>query len=489
MAETTVLPAPLSRVHLVGICGTGMGTLAGMLAARGLHVTGSDENVYPPMSTQLQRWGIPILEGFAAENLTPERLGGVPDLVIIGNVCRRTNPECVAVEQSGLPYMSMPRAVARCFLDGRTSIVVAGTHGKTTTTALTGHLLAAAGLDPGVLVGGVVLDFGGSYRLGQGAPFVVEGDEYDSAYFDKGPKFLHYQPQIAVLTAVEFDHADIFADDQAIDRAFAAFLALLPPTGALFVCGDEPRAEGLAKAHARCPVVTYGLGPTAALRAVDVRFDETGVRFRLLRQGEELGEVRSPLAGEHNLRNTLGSLGVLLHQGASLAQIQAGLSSFRGIRKRQEVIGEQRGVLVIDDFAHHPTAVRETLRAIRRRYPDRRIWAVFEAKSNTSRLNVFQGEYTRAFDEADQVIIARPYIKKDSIPPERRLDPGELAAQIAARGVPARLIPDVPDIIRTLVAEAQPGDLVLGMSGSSFGGLHPRLVQALGETSPPEVVP
>lgn len=480
VAESTRLPCSLRHIHLVGICGTGMGTLAGMLKASGYRVTGSDENVYPPMSTQLAAWGIPILQGFDPANLDrAAEAGSPPDLVVIGNVCRRTNPECQAVEAREIPYVSMPRAVALFFLAGRHPVVIAGTHGKTTTSALTGHLLAAGGLDPGVLVGGVVKDFGGSFRLGQGPHFVVEGDEYDSAYFDKGPKFLHYQPRTAVLTAVEFDHADIFADDAAVDRAFTAFLGLLPPEGLLLVCGDEARALALGRAHARCRVVTYGLGPGLELQAAGPRFDEQGVTFRLLQQGQDLGELRSPLAGEHNLRNTLAALGVGLSCGLGIDALQRGLASFLGVRKRQEPIGEARGVLVLDDFAHHPTAVRETIRAVAARYPGRRLWAVFEAKSNTSRLNVFQADYARAFDGAAEVIIAKPYIKKDQIPPERRLDVAQLADQIRARGIAARLIPDVDDILRTLVAELRPGDVVLGMSGSSFQGFHPRLVEAL----------
>ncbi|MBM4320451.1 MAG: UDP-N-acetylmuramate dehydrogenase, partial [Deltaproteobacteria bacterium] len=403
------------------------------------------------------------------------------DLVVIGNVCRRTNPECQAVEDRRIPYVSMPRAVALFFLEGRRPIVVSGTHGKTTTTALLGHLLTTAGLDPGVLVGGVVRDFGGSFRLGQGPHFVVEGDEYDSAYFDKGPKFLHYCPLLAVLTAVEFDHADIFADDAAVDRAFASFLGLLPADGLLVVCGDEARALALGREFARCPLLTYGLGGKEELQlcACDACFDEQGVRFRLVHRGCDLGEIRSPLAGEHNLRNTLAALAIGISLSLPLAVLQQGLATFQGVRKRQEQIGEGCGVLVLDDFAHHPTAVRETIRAVAARYAGRKLWAVFEAKSNTSRLNVFQADYARAFDGAAEVVIARPYVKKDQIPPERRLDVTQLVGDLKERGITARLIPDVDEIIRTLVEQTRPGDVVLGMSGSSFQGFHPRLVEAL----------
>ncbi len=481
MAESTKLPNDLRHVHLVGVCGTGMGTLAGMLRRRGLRVTGSDEHVYPPMSTQLEQWGIPILEGYQPENLPASGDGQLPDLVIIGNVCRRENPECVAVEALGLPYLSMATAIELFFLEGRSSLVVAGTHGKSTTTALLGHLLASGGLDPSVLVGALVQDFGGSFRLGEGEHFVIEGDEYDTAYFDKGPKFLHYRPEVAVLTNVEFDHADIFADDAAVDDAFRRFLRLLPPQGALFVCADDARAAALAEAEAGAPVRGYGLSKRAWLRALDPVFDTEGVRFVLQRGGERLGELRSPLGGEHNLRNALGAIAVALHLGLDLAAVRAGLASFRGLRKRQEVVGEADGVLILDDFAHHPTALRETLRAVAKRYPDRPIWALFEAKSNTSRLNVFQHAYSLAFDGAWHAIIAKPYQKKDNIPPERRLDPSRLVHDLRKRGIDAQLIPEVDEIISYLVERVKPGEIVLGMSGSAFGGIHRKLLGALQE--------
>jgi len=458
-----------------------MGTLAGLLSRRGFVVCGSDEHAYPPMSTQLAEWGIQVFEGYQPTNLdrAAEALGGLPDLVIIGNVCRRTNPECQAVEAAGLPYMSMPRAISVLLLQGRHSVVVAGTHGKSTTTALLGHLLAHAGLDPGVLVGALVPDFGGSFRVGEGAHFVIEGDEYDSAYFDKGPKFLHYQPRTAVLTYVEFDHADIFASDQAVDDAFRRFLELLPPEGRLLVCADEPRAFGLARAHAACTLELYGLSPQATLRAADAVFDGEGVEFTLLRGDTPLGPMRSPMAGEHNLHNALAALGVALSLGVPVDTLRQGLASFAGLRKRQEELGEVDGVLVIDDFAHHPTAVRETIRAVLARYPKRPVWAVFEAKSNTSRMRIFQKDYVRAFDGAWHAIIAKPYRKKDNLTPEQRLDVPRLVHELRGRGIDAHLVPEVDDIVARLAEQARPGDVVLAMSGSAFGGLHGKLLDAL----------
>ena len=483
MAETTTLPAKLEHIHLIGICGTGVGTLAGMLRARGYRVTGSDENSYPPMSTQLDEWGIRVLQGYHPHNLGAPGSGSAPDLVIIGNVCRRTNPECQAVESRGLPYLSMSRAIALFFLEGHHPIVVAGTHGKTTTTALIGHLLSHGGLDPSVLVGGVVADFEGSFRLGLGPHFVIEGDEYDSAYFDKGPKFLHYRPRHAVLTNVEFDHADIFEDDRAVDRAFRAFLELMPEDGLLMVCSDDERALCLALAHARCTLRGYGLGEEAGLRAVEIENDEHGLSFTLLRDGSEFFRMRTPLAGEHNLRNTLAALGVGLSLGLSIEELGQGLLSFKGVRKRQEILGEARQVMVIDDFAHHPTAVRETVRAVAARFPARTIWAVFEAKSNSSRLNVFQEDYARAFDKARHVIIARPFRKKEWIPPERRLDLPRLVRDLGSRGIDAMLIPEVEEIVEHLVERVRPQDLVLIMSGSSFGGIHDLLLDELGRSA------
>ena len=481
MPESTRLPAQLRSVHFVGVCGTGMGTLAGLMRQRGLRVTGSDQHAYPPMSTQLAEWGIVVFEGYAPENLQRSEacLGALPDLVVIGNVCRRTNPECQAVEAAGLPYMSMARLISSALLEGRHSVVVAGTHGKSTTTALLGHLLAHAGLDPCVLVGALVPDFGGSFRLGDGAHFVIEGDEYDTAYFDKGPKFLHYQPRTAVLTNVEFDHGDIFADDAAVDDAFRRFLGLLPPDGRLLVCADEARALALAQAHAGCQVDLYGLCERATLRAVDVVFDARGAEFSLVSEGSAGPRLRSPLGGEHNLRNTLAAIGVARSLGVSLQALQSGLASFGGLRKRQEELGEEGGVLVIDDFAHHPTAVRETLRAVRARYPERPVWAVFEAKSNTSRMRIFQDDYMRAFDGAWHAIIARPYRKKDNLAPGQRLDVSRLVHDLRGRGIDAHLIPEVDDIVARLAEQARPGDVVLVMSGSAFGGLHDKLLSAL----------
>ncbi len=477
MAHVNELPEGARRIHMVGVCGTGMGTVAGMLQRAGYQVSGSDENVYPPMSDQLEAWGIPVMKGYSPDNL--DRVpGGPPDLVVIGNVCRRTNPECVEVEARGLPFVSMPEIIRMAFIRDRHGVVVAGTHGKSTTTALLGHLMAP--LDPGVLVGALVRDFGGPFRDGAGDYFVIEGDEYDTAYFDKGPKFLHYAPRSAILTNVEFDHGDIFPDDGAVDRAFASFLELIPEDGLLLVCRDEARAMGLARDHARCRVVTYGLAAAADYHPIRVRHEPGGTRFDLVARSGLVAEgVWSPLSGEHNLKNAVGAMAMAMELGLPVQGLVERLKGFQGLKKRQEVVGEASGVLVIDDFAHHPTAVRETIRAMAERYPGRPIWAVFEAKSNTSRMNIFQEDYARAFDHAAHVVIARPYEKKDSIPPHKRLDIGKLVRDLAARSMDAYLVPEVDDIVQLLVERAEPGELVLGMSGSSFGGFHQKLLRAL----------
>jgi len=445
-----------------------------MLKAAGYAVTGSDEHVYPPMSDLLAAWGIEVREPYRAENL-PE----AADVFVIGNVCRRENPEAAAVRERGLPAVSLPAALAGLFLEGRHSVVVAGTHGKTTTASLLGRVLVDAGLDPGVLVGGVVRDFGGSFRLGDGPHFVVEGDEYDSAYFDKGPKLFHYRARSAILTNVEFDHADIYDNLRQVEYAFARFAAQLPDDGVLCYCADDPGARRAARTHAHCRLRSYGTGAGAAVTAGDVAWADGGVRFDLVVDGAARVRLESPLTGEHNLRNTLGMAACALELGVAPEALRAGISSYLGVAKRQEVVGRAAGVTVVDDFAHHPTAVRETLRGLKLRYPGARLLVAFEAKSNTSRMNVFHDAYVEALSLADVAVIARPYRKKDTIPADKRLDAGLLAEDLVRAGTDARLIPDVDEIARFLAEAAADGDVVAGLSGSAFSGLHEKVVEAL----------
>jgi UDP-N-acetylmuramate: L-alanyl-gamma-D-glutamyl-meso-diaminopimelate ligase len=474
----------VKRVHLIGVCGTGMGSFAGMLKASGLEVTGSDENVYPPMSTQLERWGIEVLSGYRAENLDRAR----PDLVIVGNVVRQVNPEAAAMRARGLPHLSFPAALGERFIAPRHGVVVVGTHGKTTTSAMMGALLHHAGRDPSFLVGGVTRDFDSNYRLGAGPHFVVEGDEYDTAYFDKGPKFLHYRPRTAIFTSCELDHADIYRDEAHYESAFEAFAALLPPDGFLAACAGYPSVLRIA-ARARCPVETYAVaGPAAATadwQARDLSLAPEGARFTLVRRGRPLTEVLLPVGGAHNVENALGVAAAATALGLSPAEIAAGLGAFRGVKRRQEVRGVAGGVTVVDDFAHHPRAVKETLAAVRGRFPGARLLAAFEPRSNTSRRNLHQADYAApaTWSGAAGVFLLRP-APTDRVPEAERLDVDAVCRDLSAAGTPAQVVPDVEALVAAVRAAARPGDVVVAMSNGAFGGVWGKLLAALGAAGP-----
>ncbi|MFN3197773.1 MAG: UDP-N-acetylmuramate--L-alanine ligase [Bradymonadia bacterium] len=468
------MPTDVQKVHLIGVAGAGMGAFACMLQEAGFEVRGSDLNVYPPMSDVLRSRGISWFEGWHADHL-----GWGPDLVIVGNVCRRDNPESVAAHEGGLATVSFPQALSDLFLRSRHPVVISGTHGKTTTTALTTWLLHAGGLQPGMLVGGVTHNFDATYLIGsEGGPFVVEGDEYDTAWFDKGPKFLHYRAQTCVLNNIEFDHADIYDDLAEIIENFERLMGQLGPRTHLLANVDDPLVVERAQL-ARGRVTYYGFGPGASLRAVDEAPEGAGFAFTLVKDNRELGRIVSPLAGRHNIWNTLAAFGVGLELGLSVAQLSQALAGFTGVKKRQEEKGEASGVLVVDDYAHHPTAIAETLRALKARYAGRRLWAIYEAKSNTARRNVHQQAYAEAFDAADQVVFARPYIKKDNLADEEKLDVDQLVADIESRGASAIYRATVEEIIEHLVEHAQAGDVVVFMSSSGFGGIHQRTLDAL----------
>jgi UDP-N-acetylmuramate: L-alanyl-gamma-D-glutamyl-meso-diaminopimelate ligase len=457
------------KVHLIAACGVGMSALAGLLRAAGHTVTGSDENVYPPASTLLEQLGIPVLPGY-----DPARLAGV-DLVVCGNAVRRTNPEAEAAAANGSRMLSLPQALAELFLADRTPLVVAGTHGKTTSAAMLAWVLSRTGRDPGFLVGGVPFDLGRSFALGGGRWFVVEGDEYDSAYFDKEPKFLHYRPKMLLLTAIEFDHADIYRDLEHVKGAFRKLLAILPAGAPLVACGDFPEVNAVLGEARPGGVRRFGVGEENEWRVADL-VDDGVTRFTVRASGRAVCQVRLQVPGAINARNALGVLLLAEAAGVPFAEAAEALATFRGVRRRQEVVGEARGVTVVDDFAHHPTAVAGTLAALRARYPGRRLRAVFEPRSNTSRRRVFQHEFTRALAEADEAVLAQVFPKaSDPIPAEERLAPGTLVAALDARGVPARVLDDVPTIRDYLVASARPGDVIVIMSNGAFGGL-PRLV-------------
>lgn len=471
--------ADVAKVHLIGIAGAGMGAFAGMLQAAGFEVRGSDRNVYPPMSTELTQLGIRWMEGWA-----PEHLDWGPDLVIVGNVCRRDNPESVEAEVRGIASVSFPQAFSDLFLVGAVPVVITGTHGKTTTTALTTNILHAAGLNPGMLVGGVTRNFDSTFLLGggPGAPFVVEGDEYDTAWFDKGPKFLHYRPQICVINNIEFDHADIYDSVEEIEDNFDRLVELLGPDAVLLANVDDARVMARV-ARARCRVRTYGFGPEASLRALEIEPNGGGCAFTVVEDGVVQGRVQSPLAGRHNVWNTLAALGVARALGVTFESALPGIHSFRGVKKRQEEKGEARGVLVIDDYGHHPTAIDETLQALRARYPGRRLWAIYEPKSNTARRNVHQEAYARCFDAADEVLFSRPFIKEDKLAAEEKLDLDQLVAGIVARGRSARHRGSISDLVSLLAEEARSGDVVVFMSSSGFDGIHDKLLARLRETT------
>ena len=466
--------SPGAHVHFVAVCGVGTGSLAGLLKQRGYRVTGSDENVYPPMSTFLESIGIDILPGFSEAHL-----GDGPDLVVIGNAVSRGNPEAEAVLRCDLPYVSLPQALGRFLIDGKRSVVVAGTHGKTTTTSLMSWVLVAAGLDPSFFIGGLPVNFGSGFRYGSGSWVVMEGDEYDSAFFDKGPKFLHYRPERVILTSLEFDHADIYRDLEHVKGAFRRLVEIIPPGGSLLVCDEAANAMDLLDAAA-CPVLSYGLSASADWQALDVRAEKAGMAFTPCYKGAAEGRVEVPLIGHHNARNALAVYATARAIGVSPSTIGSAMASFRGVRRRQEIAGEAAGVLVIDDFAHHPTAVADTMAAVREAWPGRRLWAVFEPRSQTSRRRIFLTEFTEALARADRIVLPDLY-HAEKIPEAERLSPADLVDSINRRrgDRAASYLPGVDDIARVVVGDAVEGDIVLVMSNGSFGDLPHKIVAGL----------
>jgi len=472
----TIKPDSVKRIHLVGVAGTGMGSFAGMLKAAGYVVTGSDEKVYPPMSDMLRAWGVEVMTPYSPANLDAAK----PDLVIIGNVIRRVNPEATAVRERGIPQMSFPAAFGSLVLEGKHSVVVAGTHGKTTTSALLAHVLVSAGTDPTFLVGGVTLNYDGNFRNGNGPFVVVEGDEYDTAYFDKGPKFLHYRAKTAMLTSVEFDHADIYRDMAHYESAYEKFAATIPDDGFLAVSAAYPNAVAIAQRAAKCYVATYAAHGEADYATEDLTFGPEGARFVIREPRGHAGKFLLPMSGHHNVENAVGVYAICRSLGLKADDIREGFASFSGVKRRQEIRGEPAGVLVIDDFAHHPTAVRETITAIRLRYPDRRLWAVFEPRSNTSRRNIHQGEYTHAFTGAERATIRVPE-PHDKVPVSEQLDINAVVRSLNEQGITADASPDVDVLVQRVLSDAQSGDVLLVMSNGAFGGFIPSVLEGLKE--------
>ena len=471
-----------SQVHFIAIGGTGMGSLAGLLKARGAVVTGSDEALYPPMSTALESWDIPVNEGFRAAHVL-ERSPGLPEAVVIGNAVRPENPEARAVLDSGLAYCSFPDALYEWAVEGRHPVVIAGTHGKTTTTSIVACLLEASGRDPSVLVGGISRDLGGSFRDGAGEHFVLEGDEYDSAFFDKTAKFLHYHPQTLILTSIEFDHADIYRDLDHVKSVFRDLVSGMPTDGTVIACMADANVVDVVR-DAPCPVIGYAVdsGPGVSWCATQCRPDADGTVFQLEIDGARGPGVRVPMHGAINVSNALAALAAVVSLGVPLEQAVEGLAGFRGVRRRQELRGEVRDVAVIDDFAHHPTAVRGSLEAIRARYPGRRQLAVLEPRSNTSRRRVFQKDYAHALEGADRVFVQRvPEEPIYSATGEVRewFSSDELAEDLRESGTVASAYDGVEAIVEAVVGEAKPGDVVLVMSNGAFGNIWEKLLEAL----------
>ncbi|HEX6172397.1 MAG TPA: UDP-N-acetylmuramate:L-alanyl-gamma-D-glutamyl-meso-diaminopimelate ligase [Candidatus Binatia bacterium] len=468
------LPAKGSHIHLIAVCGVGMASLAGLLKARGYRVTGSDQNVYPPMSTYLAQAGIDVQIGF-----DPQHLASRPDLVIIGNAVSRDNPEAEAVLDGKIPYLSFPQALGRFLIGTRQSIVVAGTHGKTTTTALTAWVLKCAGLDPGFFIGGVPLNFGSGWAPGESDHVVLEGDEYDSAFFDKGPKFLHYSPQSIILTSVEFDHADIYRDLDHLKEAFRSLTRLIPTSGLLVACYDYLAVRDVVKAGS-CRVISYGDNETCDWTVRNVRSEGRRSYFDPCFRNACEGAVELGAIGRHNVNNALGVYVLARELGIERSNLIEGFASFSGVKRRQEFKGEKRGILVIDDFAHHPTAVAETIKAVKDAFTGRRLWAIFEPRSNTSRRNIFEREFALALSLADRVVVSGLH-QPEKIPEAERLSVQRVVESINQSNghEQAVVINGADNIAAHVTARASPGDIILVMSNGAFDGVQDKILLGL----------
>ncbi len=470
------------HIHLIGICGTAMASLAGMLQARGHRITGSDAAAYPPMSDVLAELGIPLHQPYAEANLTPK-----PDLVIVGNAISRGNVELEFVLDTRIPFTSMAAVLHDEFLAGRESLVVAGTHGKTTTTSMLAWIYEVASrthaeFAPSFLIGGVAENFGTSFMVRPATqqvrqPFILEGDEYDTAFFDKGPKFLHYFPDAAILTHVEFDHADIYVDLPAVMTAFKRLVNLIPRRGRL-VAFDGSQNVTQCVSHAFCAVERYGFSADSQWRLTNFRQQGTQSQWTLLRNGTVFAELLLPMAGEHNALNATAAAALAAGQGVPVAAIVEALASFRSVKRRLEVRAELNGITIIDDFAHHPTAIRETLRALRSAYPGHRLWAILEPRSNTLRRNVFEADLVESLALADRSVLAAVF-KSEAIPPNERLHPENVVAALRARGLQSAVFADADAIVAAIAPELRAGDVVAILSNGGFGGIYQKLPQAI----------
>ncbi len=460
-----------STIHLMGICGTAMASLAGLLKDRGFKVSGSDANPYPPMSTQIESLGIQIHSGYKPENLNPR-----PDFVIVGNVISAQNPEAIELVRLGIPYTSLPKAMGEFIIANRDCVCISGTHGKTTTSSLMTWVAEQSGQAPGFLIGGIPLNFSQSFRNPEKDLFVIEGDEYDTAFFDKVPKFTHYRPKYTILTSVEFDHADIYKDLDDVKKAFATLMKITKPEGQIVAWAEDKNIESLLH-FAKAPVLTYGLSKGDVTAKILKRAGDTTV-FTVRFKGQDLGEFHLPLSGEYNVLNALSVITLTQVLNWDLATVKKAFTSFLGVKRRQEILGEPRGVLIIEDFAHHPTAVKETLRGIKAKYPDRKIWAVFEPRSATSRRKIFQKEYAQAFQFAEKTLIMEAF-DQSKLEEGNKFSSAELVGDLVASGKSAQVYAKVDDIVSDVAKGAQKGDLVMIMSNGGFDGIYTKLMKAL----------
>jgi UDP-N-acetylmuramate: L-alanyl-gamma-D-glutamyl-meso-diaminopimelate ligase len=455
------------HIHLIGICGTAMASLAGMLQQRGFRVTGSDAAAYPPMSNFLSALSIPVAQPFAAENLMP-----APDLVVVGNAISRGNVELEHILDQRIAFCSLPQILHDEFLLGKEVLVVAGTHGKTTTTSMLGWIFDAAGLQPSFLIGGIAENFGSSFQLGEGRHFILEGDEYDTAFFDKGPKFLHYFPDSVILTSVEFDHADIYQDLAAVETAFSRLVNLVPRRGRI-IAFDRGESVERCLSRALCKVERYG-GDKAEWQVTNLRLEPNRTTWSIVRGGAVWGDFEFPLGGEYNVWNATAAAVLAASYGISTDQIAQALRTFKSVKRRLEVKAQVNGITIIDDFAHHPTAIAGTLTALRSRYPGARLWVVLEPRSNTLRRNVFQNDLANSLALADEIIVANVF-RSESIPEHERLDLAAVVASVGERGHRARIVPDADAIVQLVALEARPGDVIAILSNGGFGGIYDKL--------------
>jgi UDP-N-acetylmuramate: L-alanyl-gamma-D-glutamyl-meso-diaminopimelate ligase len=463
------------HIHLIGICGTAMASLAGMLKQRGFRVTGSDAAAYPPMSDFLAELGIPVAQPFDANSLEPR-----PDLVVVGNAISRGNAELEQVLDQRIPFCSLPQLLHEEFLRGKEVLVVAGTHGKTTTTSMLAWIFHTAGMQPSFLIGGIAENFGSSFHLGQGKHFILEGDEYDTAFFDKGPKFLHYFPDAVILTSVEFDHADIYKDLDAVETAFKRLVNLIPHRGRIVafdgVATDAEESASLERClgKAFCPVERYGTGVRSHWRISNLKFEAGRTLWSVLHDGRPWADLEFPLAGEYNVWNATAAAALASAYGISKEEIAAALKAFKSVKRRLEIKAQVNGITIIDDFAHHPTAIAGTLRALRARYTGARLWAVLEPRSNTLRRRVLQADLARSLALADEVVVAGVF-RSEAVPESERLELPELAADIQKHGRRVRLLAGAEEIVQEIAPELRSGDVIAILSNGGFGGIYEKL--------------